>query len=138
MVKLLAQPELRGHLFCAAHVEGEFLAAINRKYREVALGMRERRDAIKGFYQQFPDIFVVIPLSPEVLFRGHLILYNHPEANVGAAAAYHLTALNYAALSLEANPFVFVSSDRSLLLLARRLGLFTWDPARDSLASLLA
>ncbi len=138
MVELLTQPELRGHLFCAAHVEGEFLAAMNRKYREVAVGMRERRDAIRGFYQQFPDIFVVVPLSPEVLFRGHLILHTHPEANVSAADAYHLTALNYAALNLESNAFVFVSSDRPLLKLARRLGLLTWDPERDSLASLLS
>ncbi len=138
MVALLSQPDLRGHLFCAAHVEGEFLAAMNRRYRELYVGMRGLRTAITAFYQQFPDLFVVVPLSPEVLFRGHLILHTHPEANVSAADAYHLAALAFAAQSLDTNPFVFVSSDRSLLTLARRLGSLTWDPERDSVATLLA
>ncbi len=138
MVKLLSQPDLRGHLFCAAHVEGEFLAAMNRKYRELVLGTRELRAAITAFYQQFPDMFVLVPLSPEVLFRGHLILHTHPEANISAADAYHLAAVAFIAQNLDSNPFVFVSSDRSLLALARRSGFLTWDPEHDSLTSLLA
>ncbi len=138
MVELLARPELRGHLFCTAHLEGEFLAAVNHSYRQHQLDGRGLRAAVTGFYQQFPDLFGIVPITADVLWRGHLILNTHPDADVDACGVYHLAALGYAAASLDANPFLFASSDPALLRLARGLGFPTWDPTRDAPAALLA
>ncbi len=138
MMELLARPELRGHLFCAAHLEGDFLAALNHSVRRHRLDPRALRAAITGFYQQFPDLFGIVPITADVLWRGHLILHTHPQPEIDACDVYHLAALGYAAAALDSSPFLFVSAHPPLLALARRLGFLTWDPTRDSLLALLA
>ncbi len=138
MVELLSRPDLRGRLVCAAHVEGEFVAAMNAAHRRRELDLRRLRAAVAGFYQQFPDLFAIVPLSADVLWRGHLLLHTHPEAGVHAADVYHLAALDYAAAALDSHPFVFVSTNRPLLRLAEALAFPTWDPAGAAPAPLLA
>lgn len=138
MVELLARPELRGRFFCAAHVEGEFVAAMNAAHRRRELDVHSLRTAMAGFYHQFPDLFAVVPLSTDVLWRGHLLLHTHGEASVHAADLYHLAALDYVAAALDSHPFIFVSTNRPLLRLAEDLAFPTWDPARGSPAPLLA
>ncbi len=138
MLELLARPELRGHLFCAAHLEGEFLATVNRHFRRHQLDAPGLRAVITGFYQQFPDLFGIVPITADVLWRGHLILHTHPLADVEACGVYHLAALGYAAAALDANPFLFVSSEPPRLQLARSLGFLTFDPRSDAPADLLA
>ncbi len=137
MVELLARPELRGRLFCAAHVEGEFVAAMNGAHRRHELDLPRLRAAVAGFYQQFPDLFAIVPLTTDVLWRGHLLLHTHPDASVHAADLYHLAALDFAAAALDSHPFVFVSTNRPLLSLAGQLALSTWNPASGSPPPLL-
>ncbi len=138
MLELLARPELRGHLFCAAHLEGDFLAALNPSVRRHRRDPRALRAAITGFYQQFPDVFAIVPITADVLWRGHLILHTHPQVDVDAGGVYHLAALGYAAAALDSNPFLFVAADPPRLALARRLGFLTWDPTQAAPAALLA
>jgi predicted nucleic acid-binding protein len=134
--ELLTEPTFRGHLFIARHLEPELISALNQRYRDGALAHRQVETALTEF-RRSEDIFGLVPLNESVIQDATRILNSHRNAAIRAGDAFHLAALRYLhGTSLRGERLCLMSSDRSMLALAGRLGIESHDPERNAVSVL--
>jgi predicted nucleic acid-binding protein len=134
--ELLTEPTFRGYLFIARHLEPELISALNQRYRDAALAHRQVETALAEF-RRVEDIFGLVPLNESVIQDAARILNSHRNAAIRAGDAFHLAALRYLrGTFLRGERLCMMSSDRSMLALAGRLGIESHDPERESVSVL--
>lgn len=133
---LLTDPDFRGRIFVAAHVEPELVSALNGLYRQAGLSHRTVEKAV-ATYQRLQTVFAIVSLDTAVVNDAAFILNTHRTASIRAGDALHLAAMRYVGRTiLESERLALVSADRSMLLVASRLGMETLNPEREGLGLL--
>jgi len=128
----------RGRLVLTRLVIVEVLASLAKWRRAGMLSRQAYLRLREQFIQDVTRYCLIVQLPDEVFDHASALVNRHHSIGVGGADVVHVAS----ALTLQAqagqDAVTMVSSDRGLLMLAREVGLNTFDPETQPLATLLA
>jgi predicted nucleic acid-binding protein len=128
----------RGRLVLSRLVVVEVLATLAKRQRAGMLSKQAYQRLREQFIRDVLSFCVIVQPPDEVFDDASSLVNRHHSFAVGGADVVHVAS----ALTLQAkagrNGVTMVSSDRGLLMLARAVGLNTFDPETQPLAALLA
>jgi predicted nucleic acid-binding protein len=139
MDEIFSDPASWGGLSSSEWLMPEVTSALAKKLREGDIGPRQFSALLATFQAEVGAVVTFVALEPGYVEAASGLISTYADHRFHAGDALHLHTAEMLNRDIGAGePFVFVTSDKRLALVAAQRGLHTFNPATQTLAILQA